>query len=69
MIYDWSQLDSETITNLFLYGSAQKPADLTNDAMIRAGDANGNGDGVQIEVDALSYMTTGLNRPRFSRHC
>lgn len=57
MIYSWKDLTVEKITNLFLYGVDEVPADLGDDKFIRSANK-----GVEIEVDVKSFMYTGPGR-------
>jgi len=57
MTYVWSALTSEAITNLFLYGQVTKPEHLLSEELLRP-----LNDHLPIEVDAISYMTTGPGR-------
>lgn len=35
MVYNWTQITNELITNLFLYGQTTTPTDLVSDSLIR----------------------------------
>ncbi|WP_411850172.1 putative Ig domain-containing protein [Stenotrophomonas sp. LGBM10] len=53
----YTHISKEAMTNLFLYGTDDPPADRTDPALIRA-----EGPGVTIEVDVIHYMTQGAGR-------
>ena len=69
MIFNSNTLTAEQITNLYLYGQLTKPADLSA-LPTRSADIYGGPQGDQltsgfqttVQVDALSYMTTGAGR-------
>lgn len=54
---NWRDLTSEVLTNIFLFGNAEKPADLTDESLIRP-----SGDGEPVEVDMASFMSDGPGR-------
>ena len=56
-MYTWNQLGSTEITNLYLYGSTTKPADLLNDGVLRAA-----GTTISVGLDAVSFMASGPGR-------
>ena len=63
MIYNWTQIGIKEITNLYLYKQMATPSDLTNEAIIRPKDVSeAVRYGADIEVDMLTYMTTGPGR-------
>ena len=67
MAYDWTQLTKEKITSYFLYGTDTPPTDLTSESRIRPpvppAPPNGFPQGpVQLELDAVTFMTTGPGR-------
>ena len=63
MIYDWTQIGIKEITNLFLYNQISTPSNLTNEAIIRLKDVSDTVRyGSDIQVDMLTYMTTGPGR-------
>ncbi|MBW7900131.1 MAG: hypothetical protein H3C26_01520 [Rhodocyclaceae bacterium] len=57
MAYDWTQIGVKEITNLYLYGTIDTPADLISDDRIRP-----DGDGAKIEVNMASFMESGPGR-------
>ena len=69
MIYNSNSLTAGQITNLYLYGQLTKPADLST-LPTRSVDVYGGTNGDQllsgfqttVQVDALSFMTTGAGR-------
>ena len=58
MIYNWTQLGINEITNLYLYGTTTTPTDLASEARIRPAGENP----VPIVLDAVSFMATGPGR-------
>ena len=65
MVYNWTQLTNEVVTNFYLYGQATKPTDLTSDSLIRGIGSKGYprpAPPVNVEVDALAYMRSGPGR-------
>ena len=67
MAYDWTQLTKEKITSYFLYGTDTPPGDLTSESLIRSpvppAPQNGFPQGpVKLELDAVTFMTTGPGR-------
>ncbi|MDO8335609.1 MAG: hypothetical protein Q7T74_02380, partial [Candidatus Saccharibacteria bacterium] len=63
MLYDWTQLGVKEITNLYLYGQATTPTDLTDEFLIRPKDVSKTiRYGANIDVDMVSYMSTGPGR-------
>ncbi len=67
MAYNWPQLTNEKITSDFLYGTDTPPADLTSESLVRppppAPPPNGYPQApVQLELDAVTLMTTGPGR-------
>ena len=50
-------LTIEQVTNLYLYGQADTPADLTDENLVR-----NPGTGVSYQVDTLDYMLNGPGR-------
>jgi len=65
-IWTWDELDIHTVTNLYLYGTAQTPAHYVDRLRLKAEyDALINNDGdkvMTIKVDAVSYMNDGPGR-------
>jgi hypothetical protein len=57
VIYNWAQLTSEAMTNLFLYGDITTPENLVTDALLRPLDRE-----LVIDIDAVSYMLSGPGR-------
>jgi len=57
MVYDWSQIGINEITNLYLYGQLTPPSDLTSDALLRPADYT-----KPIDMDMVSFMATGPGR-------
>lgn len=64
MIYTWNQLGVSAITNLYLYGTTAKPANLESDALIRGPLPTLQSPGIttSIDMDAVSFMATGPGR-------
>ena len=63
MIYNWTQIGIKEITSLYLYKQMATPSDLTNETIIRPKDVSETMRyGADIEVDMLTYMTTGPGR-------
>ncbi|KAF0188857.1 MAG: hypothetical protein FD168_1381 [Desulfobulbaceae bacterium] len=63
MEYTLDALNIEQITNLYLYGTLEKPADLTSDSLIRPPDVADDQDAMTIvHLDAVSFMTSGPGR-------
>jgi hypothetical protein len=56
MVYDWSQIGSNEITNLYLYGTLTTPNDLFSDANVRP---NPLVTPTILEINQASYMETG----------
>jgi Ca2+-binding RTX toxin-like protein len=56
-MYTASQLGIKEITNLYLYGSITKPADITSTAPIRPATMR-----IPVDMDAVSFMATGAGR-------
>lgn len=50
-------ITSHQITNYYLYGSSEKPAELVTDELIRTKDAT-----TEIDIDTLEYMSLGPGR-------
>lgn len=57
MTYNWAQLTSEAMTNLFLYGDITTPENLATDELLRPLDYKH-----LIDIDAVSYMGSGPGR-------
>lgn len=55
--YQYSQLTSEMMLNLYLYGQETTPSNLVDDSLIRP-----FGQVLQIDVDPVSFMSTGAGR-------
>ena len=53
--YQYSQLTPEMMLNLYLYGQETTPSNLVDDSLIRP-----FGQVLQIDVDPVSFMSTGL---------
>ena len=63
MAMQWSELTVEAITNLFLYGQKEKPADYND--RIRSTDPSAKG--AKVSVDGDSYMSSGPGRYALSQ--
>ena len=53
-MYNWRELDANTMTNLFLYGERKKPEELRVEGLIPD-----NRDRANIQIDASDFMSNG----------
>jgi len=60
MVYTWNQLTAAELTNWFLYGQPNKPANLLDETLMRPA-----GKEQPIDIDAVSFMANGAGRFAF----
>ncbi|WP_110947774.1 calcium-binding protein [Pseudomonas bohemica] len=54
--FNWTQLDIQSVTNLYLYGQLERPADIADAALIERPDR------LSVLVDTASFMESGPGR-------